>query len=48
LLNGVARQRYLQQGRLKEAVLHVEDLQRAQSLAVFNALRGWCPARLLI
>lgn len=46
LLDGVARARYLQQGRLEEAVLRVEDLQRAQGLAVFNSLRGWMEAEL--
>lgn len=46
LLDGVARARYLQQGRLEEAVLLLEDLQRAQGLAVFNSLRGWMEAEL--
>jgi para-aminobenzoate synthetase/4-amino-4-deoxychorismate lyase len=47
LLDGVARQRYLQEGRLAEAVVRVQDLPRAQGLAVFNSLRGWIAAELI-
>jgi para-aminobenzoate synthetase/4-amino-4-deoxychorismate lyase len=47
LLGGVARQRYLQEGRLEEGVIRREDLQRAQGLAVFNSLRGWIEAELI-
>jgi para-aminobenzoate synthetase/4-amino-4-deoxychorismate lyase len=46
LLGGVARQRYLKEGRLEEGVLRLADLQRAQGLAVFNSLRGWMKAEL--
>ena len=47
LLPGVYREQLLQEGRLREARLMKSDLQRAQALAFFNSLRGWCPARLL-
>ena len=46
LLDGVGRQVALQEGRLREAVLRVEDLQRATGLAFVNSLRGWIPATL--
>ena len=46
LLAGVGRQLALAQGRLLEAVITLEDLQRAQGLAFVNSLRGWLPARL--
>ncbi len=44
LLGGVARTRYLEEGRIEEDVIRIEDLQRAQGLAVFNSLRGWIEA----
>lgn len=47
LLDGVGRQHWLAQCRLHEAVLRVDDLQRAQGLAFINSLRGWLDARLL-
>lgn len=46
LLPGVARERALQEGRLREAVLTRADLDRASAVACFNSLRGWMPARL--
>jgi para-aminobenzoate synthetase/4-amino-4-deoxychorismate lyase len=46
LLDGVARAVYLEQGRIAEAVIPVEALQRAEGLAVFNSLRGWIAAEL--
>ena len=46
LLDGVGREVALREGRLQEAVLQVEDLQRATGLAFVNSLRGWIPARL--
>ncbi len=46
LLDGVGRETALREGRLQEAVLRVEDLQRATGLAFLNSLRGWIPARL--
>jgi len=47
LLPGVYREELLQEGRLREAQLMKSDLKRAQALAFFNSLRGWCPASLL-
>ncbi|MYZ52075.1 aminodeoxychorismate synthase component I [Malikia spinosa] len=46
LLDGVGREVALREGRVREAVLRVEDLQRASGLAFLNSLRGWIPARL--
>ncbi len=45
LLDGVGREVALREGRLREAVLRVEDLQRATGLAFVNSLRGWIPAQ---
>ncbi len=47
LLPGVGRAQALAAGRVREARLMLDDLQRAQGLAWFNALRGWLPAQLL-
>jgi para-aminobenzoate synthetase/4-amino-4-deoxychorismate lyase len=47
LLPGIGRAVHLQSGRLIEAVVRVEDLQRAQGLAFVNSLRGWLDAELL-
>lgn len=47
LLDGVGRERYLAEGRIHEGVVRVEDLQRAQGLALFNSLRGWMEAELV-
>jgi para-aminobenzoate synthetase/4-amino-4-deoxychorismate lyase len=47
LLPGVARAHYLAQRRVREATLRVEDLARADALALFNAVRGWQPAVLV-
>lgn len=44
LLDGVARANYLQQQRLVEAVVRVDDLPRAQGLAFVNSLHGWVDA----
>ena len=44
LLDGVGREVWLAQGRITEAVIPVEALQRAEGLAVFNSLRGWIEA----
>lgn len=46
LLDGVGREVALRAGRLHEAVLKVDDLDRASGLAFVNSLRGWIPARL--
>ncbi len=47
LLAGVFRQSLLQLGKVKEAVLRREDLQRADRVLLLNALRGWIPAALV-
>lgn len=47
LLDGVARARYLAEGRIEEGVVRLEDLARAQGLALFNSLRGWMDAELV-
>ncbi len=47
LLDGVGRQRWLREGRIAEAVVRVEDLERASGLAFFNSLRGWLAAELV-
>jgi para-aminobenzoate synthetase/4-amino-4-deoxychorismate lyase len=46
LLAGVGRARALQEGRVEEAVVRLEDLPRVQALAFVNSLRGWIPAEL--
>lgn len=46
LLDGVARERYLEEGRIEEGVIHLDELPHAQGLAVFNSLRGWLEAEL--
>jgi para-aminobenzoate synthetase/4-amino-4-deoxychorismate lyase len=47
LLDGVARAHYLDEGRIEEGVVRLDDLPRAQGLAVFNSLRGWMDAQLV-
>jgi para-aminobenzoate synthetase/4-amino-4-deoxychorismate lyase len=47
LLGGIGRELYVQQGRLTEAVVRVEDLPRVQALAFVNSLRGWIDAILV-
>ncbi|MES2950360.1 MAG: aminodeoxychorismate synthase component I [Pseudomonadota bacterium] len=44
LLSGVGRAHWLAQGRLMEAVVHLDDLPRVQALAFVNSLRGWVDA----
>lgn len=46
LLAGVGRARALQEDRVEEAVVRLEDLPRVQELAFVNSLRGWIPAEL--
>jgi para-aminobenzoate synthetase/4-amino-4-deoxychorismate lyase len=46
LLPGVMREELLEQGRLREARLTLDDLRRADGLALFNSVRGWLDARL--
>lgn len=47
LLAGTYRRELLAQGRLREAVITVADLDQAQGLAFFNGLRGWLAATLV-
>ncbi|SFB68554.1 para-aminobenzoate synthetase / 4-amino-4-deoxychorismate lyase [Polaromonas sp. OV174] len=47
LLAGVGRALALQEGRLSEAVVRVEDVPRVQGWAFVNSLRGWIAARLV-
>ncbi len=44
LVPGVLRAELLERGELREAVLTVDDLARAERLWFLNALRGWIPA----
>lgn len=46
LLAGVGRSRALQEGRVEEAAVRVQDLPRVEALAFVNSLRGWIPAEL--
>lgn len=41
LLPGVMRQTCLDEGRLMERRLHLDDLARAEGLALLNSVRGW-------
>lgn len=47
LLAGTYRRELLAQRRVREAVIPVEALARAQGLAFFNGLRGWLDAALV-
>lgn len=47
LLDGIGRARYLRDGSLKEAVVHVDDLAHISGIAFMNSLRGWLPAELV-
>ena len=44
LLPGVGRAMALHEGRVQEAVLHLDDLPRVQEWAFINSLRGWLVA----
>jgi para-aminobenzoate synthetase / 4-amino-4-deoxychorismate lyase len=44
LLPGVGRALALQDGRVREAVVRVEDVSRASAVAFINSLRGWLEA----
>jgi len=46
LLPGVGRQVHIQQGRLAEQVIRLDDAPRAQGWAFVNSLRGWLDAQL--
>ena len=44
LLPGVGRAHWLAQGRVVEAVVHLNDLPRIEIMAFVNSLRGWVDA----
>lgn len=44
LLPGVGRAHWLGEGRVAEAVVHLNDLHRVKALAFVNCLRGWVDA----
>ena len=44
LLPGVGRAHWLAQERVVEAVVHLKDLHRVESMAFVNSLRGWVDA----
>ncbi|WP_243310174.1 aminodeoxychorismate synthase component I [Fundidesulfovibrio agrisoli] len=44
LLGGVFRERLLASGRVRERVLHAEDVRGAKRLYLVNSLRRWMPA----
>jgi para-aminobenzoate synthetase/4-amino-4-deoxychorismate lyase len=46
LLPGVGRAVALAEGRVTEAVLHVDDVPRVEAWAFVNSLRGWLDAAL--
>lgn len=46
LLPGVGRARALREGRVREAMVRLEDLPRATAFAFVNSLRGWVDATL--
>ena len=45
-LPGIYREVALESGRVTERVITLDDLGRAEELAVANSVRLWCPARL--
>jgi para-aminobenzoate synthetase/4-amino-4-deoxychorismate lyase len=46
-LPGVERARLIEEGRLRERVLSVLDLEKATAVAVISSLRGWRGAQLM-
>jgi branched-subunit amino acid aminotransferase/4-amino-4-deoxychorismate lyase len=46
-LPGVYRGRLLEDGEVEEASVSLDDLHRAEEIAVTNALRGWRKAVLI-
>jgi para-aminobenzoate synthetase/4-amino-4-deoxychorismate lyase len=46
LLAGTMRAELLEQGRVEEQTLCIDDLLRARELILVNSVRGWIPARL--
>ena len=47
LLGGTYRRWLLEQGRIEERILQLQDLQRAESIYLINSVRRWYPARLV-
>ncbi|OYU30966.1 MAG: aminodeoxychorismate synthase, component I [Comamonadaceae bacterium PBBC2] len=45
LLPGVGRAQALQEGRVTEAVVRLDDLPAVTAMAFLNSLRGWVPAQ---
>ena len=46
LLPGTFREWLLRQGHIQERVIYLEDLRRAEGLALINSVRRWIPATL--
>lgn len=46
LLNGTLRQKYLEQGKLFEAILYEKDLRNADKIYCFNSVRGFVEVEL--
>jgi para-aminobenzoate synthetase/4-amino-4-deoxychorismate lyase len=46
LLGGVFRASLLRQGRIRERVLHLSDLRRAERVFLINSVRQWIPVHL--
>jgi para-aminobenzoate synthetase/4-amino-4-deoxychorismate lyase len=44
LLSGIGRAHWQAQGRVEEAVVHLNDLPRVEAMAFVNSLRGWVDA----
>ena len=47
-LPGMKWQVLLDEGRLEERVVTVEELQEAEEVAVINSLRGWWSAAVIV
>lgn len=41
LLPGVMRETLLEQGKLHERIIHLDELRHAQGMALINSVRGW-------
>jgi para-aminobenzoate synthetase/4-amino-4-deoxychorismate lyase len=47
LLSGVFRAQLLAEGQIKEAIVRLEDLARADAIFLINSVRGWRPGHLV-
>ena len=47
LLPGTLREDYLEKGKIKEAILQVDDLEKAEKIALMNSVRGFWEVELL-